>query len=53
MSGLLLAQAAATILEEDLELEGGGIYTPACLGQGFIDRLDGAGFHFETKIVPA
>ncbi|KAB5570557.1 Saccharopine dehydrogenase-domain-containing protein [Coniochaeta sp. 2T2.1] len=52
LSGLLLAQAAATILEEDLQLEGGGIYTPACLGQGFIDRLDGAGFHFETKIVP-
>jgi short subunit dehydrogenase-like uncharacterized protein len=48
----MLAQAASTILEEDLGLEG-GIYTPACLGQGFIDRLDGAGFHFETKMVPA
>lgn len=51
MSGLLLAQAASTILEEDLGLEG-GIYTPACLGQEYIDRLDAAGFHFETKIVP-
>ncbi|KAH8909735.1 hypothetical protein BR93DRAFT_965817 [Coniochaeta sp. PMI_546] len=51
LSGLLLAQAASTILEEDLGLEG-GIYTPACLGQEYIDRLDAAGFHFETKIVP-
>lgn len=47
VSGLLLAQAASTILEEDLGLEG-GIYTPACLGQGYIDRLEGTGFHFET-----
>jgi short subunit dehydrogenase-like uncharacterized protein len=48
----MVAQAAATILEEDLGL-GGGVYTPACLGQGYLDRLDGADFHFETKIVPA
>lgn len=48
----MLAEAACTILQEDLGLEG-GIYTPACLGQAYIDRLDGAGFHFETKMVPA
>jgi short subunit dehydrogenase-like uncharacterized protein len=50
LSGLLLAQAAATILEDDLRLEG-GIYTPACLGQGFIDRLDAAKFHFESRVI--
>ncbi len=48
MTGILLAEAAATLLEEDVELDG-GVYTPACLGQPFIDRLDRAGFHFETK----
>jgi short subunit dehydrogenase-like uncharacterized protein len=51
VTGILLAQAASTILEDDIKLDG-GIYTPACLGQGFIDRLDREGFHFETKMVP-
>ncbi|KAK1769368.1 Saccharopine dehydrogenase-domain-containing protein [Phialemonium atrogriseum] len=51
LTGVLAAQAASTILEDDIELEG-GIYTPACLGQGFIDRLNDAGFRFETKMVP-
>lgn len=58
-TGVLLAEAAATLLleeEESVEEQlggggGGGIYTPACLGQPFIDRLDKAGFHFETKIM--
>ncbi|KAK4106256.1 hypothetical protein N658DRAFT_460638 [Parathielavia hyrcaniae] len=48
LTGILLAEAAATLLQEDLDLPG-GVYTPACLGQPFIDRLDRAGFHFETK----
>lgn len=48
VTGILLAEAAATLLQEDVQL-GGGVYTPACLGQPFIDRLDRAGFHFETK----
>lgn len=46
----MLAEAAATLLEEDVELPG-GIYTPACLGQPFIDRLDDSGFHFETHML--
>lgn len=50
LSGLLLAEVAATILEDDLGL-GGGIYTPACLGQGFIDRLDAAKFRFESRVI--
>ena len=49
---MLLAEAAATLLQsnntDDLA---GGIYTPSFLGQEFIDRLDRAGFHFETKII--
>jgi short subunit dehydrogenase-like uncharacterized protein len=40
-----------TLLEDDIELEG-GVYTPACLGSNFIDRLDKAGFRFEASIVP-
>lgn len=50
LTGVLLAEAAATLLEEDTQLPG-GIYTPACLGQPYIDRLDKAGFHFETKVI--
>lgn len=51
MTGVLLGQAASTILEGEVGLEG-GIYTPACLGQPFINRLDDAGFRFETKMIP-
>ncbi|KAJ2905590.1 hypothetical protein MKZ38_004884 [Zalerion maritima] len=50
LTGTLLAQAALTILEDDLELEG-GVYTPACLGQPFIDRLAPSGFRIETKVI--
>lgn len=49
MTGIFLAQAALTILEDDIDLGGGGVFTPACLGQGFIDRVDAAGFKIETK----
>jgi short subunit dehydrogenase-like uncharacterized protein len=48
LSGLFLAQAALTILEDDLELDG-GVYTPSCLGQGFIDRADTVGFNLVVK----
>jgi short subunit dehydrogenase-like uncharacterized protein len=48
VTGILLAEAASTLLQEDVELPG-GVYTPACLGQPFVDRLGRAGFHFETK----
>ncbi|KAK3902065.1 Saccharopine dehydrogenase-like oxidoreductase [Staphylotrichum tortipilum] len=48
LTGILLAEAAATLLQEDVDLPG-GVYTPACLGQPFIDRLDRAGFHIEVK----
>lgn len=51
VTGLFLAQAALTILEDDVDLGGGGVFTPACLGQGFVDRVDAAGFRFETKTI--
>ncbi|CZR66899.1 uncharacterized protein PAC_16800 [Phialocephala subalpina] len=47
-TGLSLAQAALSILRDQHDLSG-GVYTPACLGQKFIDRLDGVGFKFEKK----
>jgi short subunit dehydrogenase-like uncharacterized protein len=37
-----------TVLRDDHKLSG-GIYTPACLGQKFIDRLETAGFKLERK----
>lgn len=49
VTAALLAQGAATILEDDVKLEG-GIYTPSCLGQGYIDRLQRQGLRFETEI---
>ncbi|RYP14404.1 hypothetical protein DL765_006393 [Monosporascus sp. GIB2] len=55
LTGILLAQAACTLLQDDAPLEGagGGIYTPACLGQEYIDRVHQHGFKFEAKIVDA
>lgn len=51
VTGALLAQAALTVLEDEVDLGGGGIFTPACLGQGFVDRLDGVGFKVQTESV--
>ncbi|KAK0722795.1 Saccharopine dehydrogenase-domain-containing protein [Lasiosphaeria miniovina] len=51
LTGIFLAEAAATLFEDDVQLGGGGIFTPACLGQPYIDRLDRAGFHSETKVL--
>lgn len=47
---MFIGQAAMTILEDDIGLEG-GIYTPACLGQGFVDRASKVGFDIETKLL--
>lgn len=49
VTGIFLAQAALTVLEDELDLGGGGVFTPACLGQGFVDRVNAAGFKTETK----
>ncbi|TVY82175.1 putative trans-acting enoyl reductase [Lachnellula suecica] len=48
LTGMLLAKSALSILKDGHKLTG-GIYTPACLGQKFIDRLDEGGFKFEKK----
>lgn len=50
VTGILLAEAASTLLEDDVDLSG-GVYTAACLGQPYIDRLDRGGFHIETKLL--
>ncbi|KAK1633642.1 saccharopine dehydrogenase [Colletotrichum phormii] len=50
LTAVLLAQAASTLLEEDVDLPG-GVFTPSCLGQPFINRLQGVGFNFEEKIL--
>lgn len=52
VTAMLLAQAALTILEDDVPMTG-GVYTPASLGQGFVDRIHNEGFKIEAKIVDA
>ncbi|KAL3964508.1 hypothetical protein ACCO45_001512 [Purpureocillium lilacinum] len=50
LTAVFLAQGALTLLEDDVELEG-GVYTPACLGQGFVDRANTAGFKIDVKMI--
>lgn len=50
VTAILLGEIAATILEDEVELDGGS-YTPACLGQGLIDRLDKSGLKLDVKII--
>ena len=50
VTAVLLGEIAATILEDPIELDGGS-YTPACLGQGLIDRLDKSGLKLDVKII--
>lgn len=49
LTGVIVASAALTLLRDDHKLEG-GIYTPASLGQKFLDRLEEGGFKFEKGI---
>lgn len=54
LTGVLLAEAAMVILQDDTlakELGGGGVLTPAMLGQPFIDRLKVAGVIIETELI--
>ncbi|KAL8656443.1 MAG: hypothetical protein Q9210_000236 [Variospora velana] len=54
LTGLCLAEAAMIILKNDSLVKelGGGLLTPAMLGQPFIDRLRDAGIIFESRIMP-
>ncbi|KAL8830289.1 MAG: hypothetical protein Q9170_005795 [Blastenia crenularia] len=54
LTGVFLAEAAMILLKED-ELTrklGGGLLTPAMLGQPFIDRLKKAGVILDSRIMP-
>ena len=53
LTGVLLAEAAIVILRDDTLANdlGGGLLTPAMLGQPFIDRLKDAGVIIETKLI--
>ena len=54
LTGILLAEAAMVILrDEDMVRKlGGGVLTPAMLGQPFIERLQKAGVVFEVRMLP-
>lgn len=49
-TALFLAHAAQTMLEDKMELPG-GFYTPACLGKGYVDRVNRAGFKIDVKML--
>ncbi|MCJ1368915.1 hypothetical protein MMC20_000122 [Loxospora ochrophaea] len=53
ISGVLLAEAAITILRDSTAAHGlgGGMLTPATLGQSYIDRLKAAGVIFEIEVM--
>ncbi|KAI9877129.1 MAG: hypothetical protein M1830_004724 [Pleopsidium flavum] len=53
LTGVFLAEAAITILRDDTlpKKLGGGILTPAMLGQPFVDRLRKAGLILETQLL--
>ena len=55
-SAMLVAQAAATLVYNGYEIPasdlGGGVLTPACLGEPYVDRLRGAGIKMEMSILP-
>ncbi|KAI9780050.1 MAG: hypothetical protein M1839_007032 [Geoglossum umbratile] len=52
-TGASLAEAAMVILRDDTvaKTRGGGFLTPATLGQPFIDRLAGAEFKIQTRVL--
>lgn len=53
LTGLLLAEAAMVILREGDSVErfGGGVLTPATLGQPFVDRMQKAGIVLESRLL--
>ena len=54
LTGVFLAEAAMVLLKDDelVKRLGGGLLTPAMLGQHFIDRLIKAGVVLETDMLP-
>lgn len=52
VTGVLLAQAAITILRDETEAKKmTGILTPACLGRAYLDRLFTIGFKLDVKML--
>ncbi|KAB8648471.1 hypothetical protein FH972_026128 [Carpinus fangiana] len=54
LTGIFLAHAAATLLYDDgfaAKKIGGGVLTPATLGEQFVERLEAGKVKFETKIL--
>ena len=55
LTGVFLAEAAFVLLRGQEEIEarklGGGVLTPATLGQPLIDRLQKAGLVLETSLL--
>lgn len=51
MTGMLLAEAAMVILQNEDKILERGILTPACLGEPFVDRLRGAGVALESGML--
>lgn len=54
LTGVTVSEAARVILEHEDEVRqvsGGGIVTPATLGQNYLDRLEKAGFRIQTKFL--
>jgi len=51
LTGILLAEAAMILLKEKelVEQLGGGVLTPACLGQRFVERLQNASVQISGK----
>ncbi len=55
LTGIFLAEAAMVILQDEdmVRRLGGGVLTPAMLGQPFIDRLKKAGVVYEVQLLPS
>lgn len=52
-TGLLLAEGAMVLLRDESLAKklGGGVLTPATLGQPLIDRLRGSGTEFTVELI--
>ncbi|MCJ1412979.1 hypothetical protein MMC19_007080 [Ptychographa xylographoides] len=53
LTGILMAEAAMTILRDETLAHrmGGGVLTPATLGQAYVDRLQKAGVKMEARML--
>jgi short subunit dehydrogenase-like uncharacterized protein len=55
LTGVFLAEAAMVLLKENdlVEELGGGVLTPACLGERFVERLQSANVRIDGKLLDA